>query len=239
MRSKNINKKLVVIFGVMFLFLLFFLAITIYSTNNSSTKFSQEIVMIKLPQENIIFESELQNPNIKLQDQNIIISKKYLDNFFPYSEGNNIDNNNINDTQGLIICKKYTFYENTRFRQKKLGQFEIIQRHSRKNIREIIDNNTADNVFDISFEIGSKDFFGFLFQTENNNRMTIMHYADDKSIEAISRKLVGQYSKLSYDITILIGIYEPYEPYTEKRHLFPYYKTTDINIIFHHTIPHF
>jgi hypothetical protein len=167
--------------------------------------------MFELPYENIVFEPDLQSKDIRLHERNVIISKNYITQFYPATSCNN----NMN---GLLFCKRYTFYENTMLQRRKLGHFEIVQQ---QYIQDFIFSDT-----DIFFDIGLKDYFGILLSSNNN--ITIMHYNNDKIIEVIYRKLNNQYSKLSYDVTILLGFYEISDQHAEKRHLFPYYKTTNL-----------
>ncbi|MDR2346917.1 MAG: hypothetical protein LBE18_12715 [Planctomycetaceae bacterium] len=208
------KKKLVMIIVSISLLSLFF-AFTIYFINNSSVKVADRILMFELPYENIVFEPDLQSKDIKLHERKVIISKNYIAQFCPVASCNN----NMN---GLLFCKRYTFYENTMLQRRKLGHFEIVQQHNQKYIQDFIFNDT-----DIFFDIGLKDYFGILLSS-NNNHVTIMHYKNDKIIEVIYRELNNQYSKLSYDITILLGFYEISDQHAEKRHLFPYYKTTNL-----------
>ncbi|MDR2684749.1 MAG: hypothetical protein LBB53_05145 [Prevotellaceae bacterium] len=177
------------------------------------------IGMFKLPHEDIVFKPDLQSPEIKLQDNKVIVSKNYINKFCPAVC--DTDNNN---TSGLLFCKKYTFYENTIFRRTQLGHFEIIQRHSQTSIHNFIGNNS-----DTSFDVGQKDSFGVLLSS-NNRDITITYYIDNETIDVIYCKLKSRYSRLSYDITILLGTYETSDKYAEKRHLFPYYKTENLPI---------
>ncbi|MDR1925983.1 MAG: hypothetical protein LBQ66_16565 [Planctomycetaceae bacterium] len=220
----NINKKklFVIIDGVMFLLLLLFLAFVIYRVNDGSAKFFGGVIMIKLPPENVIFKHELQSHDIKLQDHKVIISKNYIDKFW-----SDASNKNDNSTSGLLLCKKYTFYENTIFRRIELGHFEILQRHSRKSIHDFIRSDDVDNIyFDI---VDLSDYFHISFLPRNSNRITIT-YNNKKSIEVICRALTCRYSKLSYEITILVGTYETSNKFTEKRHVFPYYNAVNLPI---------
>jgi hypothetical protein len=204
--------------------LLVILAFVIHCTYDGSANFSGGIIKIGLPPENVEFKPELQNPDIKLQANKMIISKKYINKFYLAEFEPTCDY-----ASGILVCKKYTFYENTGFKKKKLGHFEILQRRNQKEIQNLIDNSSSSgNNGDVYFEIGLKDYFEVSFLSQENNSILIVYRKDDQLIETISRKLSSQYADLSYNITILVGTYEKSDKYTEKRHLFPYYITVDL-----------
>lgn len=214
------KKLFVIISGVISLSLLF-LIIAIYCMSGGSAKVADSTILVELPPDNIVFEPIMRSPEIKLQDRNLLVSKKYVDEICSVITGKN-----DNDVNGFLFCKKYTFYENTSSKKRRiLGHIEILQRLSRRSIHDLIADEGA--VEDIRFDVGLKNHFNISMSSEDNNRIIIVCYVDKQSIEMMSRNLTNRHSKLSYDITILAGTYN-FSDRLEKRHLFPYYNAINL-----------
>jgi hypothetical protein len=217
-------KKLFVIIGIVILLLILFLTITIYCTKDESVKFSDGTISMTLSPKDIIFKAELQNPEVKLQDHEILISKKYVDELC-----SDLSDENNNDIGGLLLGKRYTFYENTKFRRIEFGNFQIFKRYSMKDIRDLRDNNSNDVTY-MRFDVGLKeeDHFSILAKKGDGKNVYLKHHSA-KLEEMRMSKLTSRYSHLSYDISIIIGTYKTENKYSEKSQLSsPYYKTKNI-----------
>ncbi|MDR1053376.1 MAG: hypothetical protein LBL39_04295 [Planctomycetaceae bacterium] len=218
--SSNMSwKKLFVIISGVILLSLLFLIVVIYCISGAA-EVADSTVLVELPSDNIVFEPIVRSTEIKLQDRNLLFSKKYVDEICSV-----IVSKDDNDVNGFLFCKKYTFYENTSPKKRRvLGHFEILQRRSRRDINDLI---ADDDVQDMRFDVGSKNYFNISLLPKENNRIIIVCYVDEQSIDVISRNLTNRNSELSYDITILAGTYNISDR-LEKRHLFPYYNAINL-----------
>ncbi|MDR2642531.1 MAG: hypothetical protein LBC74_07035 [Planctomycetaceae bacterium] len=216
-------KKLFVIIGIVILLLILFLTITIYCTKDESVKFSDGTISMTLSPKDVIFKAELQNPDVKLQDHEILISKKYVDELC-----SDLSDENNNDIGGLLLGKRYTFYENTKFGRIEFGNFQIFKRYSMKDIRNLMGNNSNDVTY-MRFDVGLKEEDHFSILAKKGDGKNVYLKRHSARLEMVDSKLTSRYSCLSYDISIIIGTYKTENKYSERSRLSsPYYKTKNI-----------
>jgi hypothetical protein len=201
------NKKVVVtISSILILLTILFLFVYHYSgcliTGNST---------VELPYGNVIFRHELQDFGIKLQDNSILLTKELIQKYYP-----KILRSDGSDDEGLFFCTKYDFFEDTLFERQQLGQFEIVERHNKNDVKIAINNN--DN-FCINYQVKKKVIFYIQFEPYKEKSLSISRIVSDSEIEHIDRKLSSSRPQLSCDIEISVGTYEISQAgqFTERR----------------------